>query len=138
MLVEEPYLNHILKKQVHKALRQRITVHYNYEGLSNQKVPDHICHKLKLAGGNRSILKGRAFSAIHGYGEGNARKIDNLMTNALTIGTHIVDKRNATYCHVYDCCHIHDIYRLRYPPISFPIPLPRFPAAAPGPVTAFP
>ena len=50
VLVGEPYLNHILDKQVHEALRQRITVHYNYEGLSNQEVPDYICHKLGIAG----------------------------------------------------------------------------------------
>ena len=42
ILVGEPYLNHILDKQVHEALRQRITVHYNYEGLSDQEVPDYI------------------------------------------------------------------------------------------------
>lgn len=34
VLVREPYLNHILDKQVHEALRQQITVHYNYKGLS--------------------------------------------------------------------------------------------------------
>lgn len=86
VLVGEPYLNHILEKQVHEALRQRITVHYNYEGLSDQEVPDYLQHKLELAGGSRSILDGGAVSAIHGYSEGNARKIDNLMTDALTIG----------------------------------------------------
>ena len=86
ILVGEPYLNHILDKQVHEALRQRITVHYNYEGLSDQEVPDYIYHKLELAGGSRSILEGGAVSAIHGYSEGNARRIDNLMTDALTIG----------------------------------------------------
>ena len=58
VLVGEPYLNHILEKQVHEALRQRITVHYNYEGLSDQEVPDYIQHKLELAGGSRSILGG--------------------------------------------------------------------------------
>ena len=58
VLVGEPYLNHILEKQVHEALRQRITVHYNYEGLSDQEVPDYIQHKLELAGGSRSILEG--------------------------------------------------------------------------------
>ena len=31
-------------------------------------------------------MEGGAISAIHGYSEGNARKIDNLMTDALTIG----------------------------------------------------
>ena len=86
VLVGEPYLNHILDKQVHEALRQRITVHYNYEGLSDQEVADYIFYKLELAGGSRSILEGGALSAIHGYSEGNARKIDNLMTDALTIG----------------------------------------------------
>lgn len=86
ILVGEPYLNHILEKQVHEALRQRITVHYNYEGLSDQEVPDYIRHKLELAGGSQSIFGKDAISALHGYSEGNARKIDNLMTDALTIG----------------------------------------------------
>ena len=50
VLVGKPYLNHILDKQVHESLRQRITVHHNYEGLSEQEVPDYISHKLELAG----------------------------------------------------------------------------------------
>lgn len=86
ILVGEPYLNHILEKQVHEALKQRITVHYNYEGLTDEEMPEYIGHKLEVAGGSRSILEGGAVSAIHGYSEGNARKIDNLMTDALTIG----------------------------------------------------
>lgn len=80
VLVGEPYLSHILDKQIHEALRQRITVHYNYEGLSDQEVPDYVYHKLELAGESRSILEG-ALGAVHGYNEGNARKIDNLMTD---------------------------------------------------------
>lgn len=86
ILVGEPYLNHILEKQVHEALRQRITVHYNYEGLSDKELPEYLYHKLELAGGSRSILEAGAVSAIHGYCEGNTRKVDNLMTDALTIG----------------------------------------------------
>lgn len=85
VLVGEPYLNHILEKQVHEALRQRITVHYDYEGLSDKEVPEYIRHKLELAGAS-SIVGGDAVSAVHGYSEGNPRKIDNLMTDALTIG----------------------------------------------------
>ncbi len=41
---------------------------------------------LELAGGSRSILQGSALSAVYGYSEGNAGKIDNLMTDALRIG----------------------------------------------------
>lgn len=87
ILIGEPYLNHILEKQVHEALRQRITVHYNYEGLSDREVGEYINHKIELSGGSRSILESGAVSAVHGYSEGNARKIDNLMTDALTIGS---------------------------------------------------
>lgn len=86
VLTGEPYLNHILEKQVHEALRQRITVHYNYEGLSDKEIPEYIRHKLELAGASRQIMEPEAVSAVHGYSEGNARKIDNLMTDALTIG----------------------------------------------------
>ena len=50
ILIGKPYLNHILENQVHEALRQRVTVHYNYEGLSDQEIPDYIYHKLELAG----------------------------------------------------------------------------------------
>lgn len=49
-------------------------------------MPDYIHHKLELAAGSRSILGGDAVSAIQGYCEGNAHKIGNLMTDALTIG----------------------------------------------------
>ena len=67
-------------------MKQRVTVHYNYEGLSDREIPEYIYHKLELAGGSRSIVGADALSAVHGYSEGNARKIDNLMTDALTIG----------------------------------------------------
>lgn len=40
MLVEELYLNDILDKQVHEALRQRFTMHYNYVEHTDQEVPD--------------------------------------------------------------------------------------------------
>lgn len=36
---------------MHEALRQRIIVHYNYGGLSDQEAPDYICHKLETMGG---------------------------------------------------------------------------------------
>ena len=52
----------------------------------HEEVPEYIQHKLELAGGSLNILDGGAVSAIHGYSEGNARKIDNLMTDALTLG----------------------------------------------------
>ena len=87
ILCGESHLNDTLRKPVHEALRQRITVHYNYSGLSDSEVSEYILHKLKLAGAAPSVIEPAALSAAHSYTQGNPRLIDNLMTDALTIGS---------------------------------------------------
>jgi len=86
ILCGESYLQDTLRKPVHEALNQRITIRYNYEGLSEPEVPEYIRHKLKCAGAAPSIITDAALSAIHGYVQGNPRIIDNIMTDALNIG----------------------------------------------------
>lgn len=86
ILCGESHLNDTLRKPVHEALRQRITVHYNYTGLTDDEVSDYIRHKLSLAGAAVSIMDPAALAAVHSYTQGNPRLIDNLMTDALTIG----------------------------------------------------
>ena len=79
ILCGESHLNDILKKSGHEALRQRITIHYNYNGLDDKEVASYILHKLKRAGDSKSIIEDAALTAIHGYSQGNPRLIDNLM-----------------------------------------------------------
>lgn len=86
ILCGEPYLNSTLEKPMHEALRQRLTVHYNFSGLNDFEVADYIHHKIVIAGGTKSLIEDAAVSAIHGYCHGNPRLIDNLMTDALTLG----------------------------------------------------
>ncbi len=92
ILCGEPYLNDTLRKPVHEALRQRITVHYNYDGLDASEVSSYIRHKIPLAGGADSILDSAALSSVATFGQGNPRLIDNVMTDALSIGAQ-TDKR---------------------------------------------
>lgn len=92
ILCGEPYLNSTLEKPIHEALRQRITVHYNFLGLSDFEVADYILHKLSLAGGGKHLIEDAAISAVHGYSHGNPRLIDNVMTDALTLGAQM-DKK---------------------------------------------
>ena len=87
ILCGEPYLNNTLSKPVHESLRQRLTVHYNFEGLNDEEVSAYILHKIELAGGARSIIDPAALGSIHGYAGGNPRVIDNIMTDALMIGS---------------------------------------------------
>ncbi len=42
ILCGESHLNDTLRKPVHEALHQRITVHYNYTGLSDEEVSRYI------------------------------------------------------------------------------------------------
>lgn len=86
ILAGEPHLNNTLEKPIHEALRQRITVHYNYIGLDDSEVAEYISHKLSIAGGGRSIIDEAAISAAHSYSRGNPRLIDNVMTYALDLG----------------------------------------------------
>ncbi len=86
ILCGESHLNDILRKPIHEALRQRITIHYNYEGLDAHEVAEYVRHKLRRAKASDQIISDAALAAIHGYSHGNPRLIDNLMTDALTIG----------------------------------------------------
>lgn len=87
ILCGESHLNDTLRKPVHEALRQRITVHYNYVGLSDDEVSRYILHKLQLAGASTNIVDSAALAAAHSFTQGNPRLIDNLMTDTLTIGS---------------------------------------------------
>jgi type II secretory pathway predicted ATPase ExeA len=88
-LVGEPHLNNILEKPVHEALRQRIAVHYNFEGLSDDETERYIFHKLRVAGAADSVLGEGTLPAIVGYSRGNPRLLDNLMTEALLLGAQL-------------------------------------------------
>ena len=92
ILCGESHLNDILRKPVHEALRQRITVHYNYNGLDDEEVASYILHKIECAGGSRSIIDKAALASIHGYSQGNPRLIDNLMTDAIAFGSQLGKK----------------------------------------------
>ncbi len=87
ILCGESHLNDILRKPVHEALRQRINVHYNYAGLDDKEVASYILHKLERAGGSKSIITEAALASIHSYSQGNPRLIDNVMTDAITLGS---------------------------------------------------
>lgn len=92
ILCGESYLQNTLTKPVHEALKQRITISYNYRGLSDSEISAYIHHKLSRAGTSTSIICEAALSAIHGYTQGNPRLIDNIMTDTLIIGAQMQKK----------------------------------------------
>ena len=67
-------------------------VHYNFQGLTDQEVPDYIRQKIRTTGGSSEIIDTAAISSVHSYSQGNPRLTDNVMTDAMTIGSQM-DKK---------------------------------------------
>jgi type II secretory pathway predicted ATPase ExeA len=89
ILIGETRLNHIIEKPIHDALRQRIVIHYDFEGLSDPEVSDYIHHKFAIAGASAAILGEGTLAAIISHCHGTPRLIDNLMIEALTLGAQL-------------------------------------------------
>ena len=92
VLCGETYLNANLEKQPHEALRQRIVISYNFEGLSDEETEAYLIHKLQIAGAPPSILGEGTLAAISAYAGGCPRLLDNLMTKAFMLGAQL-DKK---------------------------------------------
>jgi type II secretory pathway predicted ATPase ExeA len=87
ILLGEPHLNNILEKPVHESLRQRLIVHYNFEGLSSDETTAYITHKLDSVGASSEAIMGDGtLAAIHGHTRGRPRLVDSLMTDLLILG----------------------------------------------------
>lgn len=89
IFIGQPYLASILEKPVHESLKQRIVVHYNYEGLSSDEAKDYIYSRLDAAGGARSLMNEAAVHAVANFCQGTPRLINSLMTDALILGTQL-------------------------------------------------
>lgn len=87
ILCGQPVLNNILSKQVHEALKQRIVINYNFEGISKVEVKDYIESRLKLAGVYTDIFKPSAIEAINGCCNGSTRMLNTIVDKCLLIGS---------------------------------------------------
>ena len=86
ILSGQPLLNNTLSKQVHEALKQRIVISYNFEGVSKKEVHDYIYSRLKLCGVNSSIFNENAIEAIYSCCSGSIRKLNSIIEKCLMIG----------------------------------------------------
>lgn len=85
ILLGEPQLNRLLSRPSLESLRQRITVHYNFRGLTPEETHRYVLHKLGTAGASPDIVDSAFTLALHGISHGNPRQTDRLMTQALRL-----------------------------------------------------
>jgi len=89
ILAGEPRLNRTLEKQPHEALRQRVSIHYSFSGLSDEETGQYAAHKIRGAGAAESVLGEGTLPAIIGYARGCPRLLDNLLNQAFLLGAQL-------------------------------------------------
>lgn len=86
VLIGQPILNNILEKQIHEALKQRIVINYDFEGLSEEDAKEYVNSRISLAGASSTILDDNAILAAYGSCGGSVRRLNMILTKALIIG----------------------------------------------------
>jgi general secretion pathway protein A len=76
----------ILTDAENKALRQRITLHYNIEPLTESETSQYIKHRLKVAGSKTEIFSPEAVQEIFLFSKGYPRLINTICDRALLTG----------------------------------------------------
>jgi type II secretory pathway predicted ATPase ExeA len=89
ILIGQPYLNTILSKNIHEALRQRIVINYQYSGITKEEIGEYIETRLKLAGCHQVVFNSNAIEAIYGCCNGSIRKINSLLETSLIMGAQL-------------------------------------------------
>ncbi|WP_456385062.1 ExeA family protein [Desulfolithobacter sp.] len=75
----------ILKPE-NRAIRQRITVNYSLNRLSEEETSSYISHRLKIAGAERDIFTAGAVQEVHLFSGGAPRLINIICDRALLTG----------------------------------------------------
>jgi general secretion pathway protein A len=84
--VGQSEFNGILNEERNKAVKQRITVSYHIDPLTEHETREYINHRLKVAGGDREIFKPEALHKIHAFSHGYPRLINIICDHALLTG----------------------------------------------------
>ncbi|MEJ2099401.1 MAG: OmpA family protein [Desulfobacterales bacterium] len=84
--VGQSEFNRMLNEERNKAVKQRITVSYHIDPLTQKETRDYINHRLKVAGGDREIFKPEALHKIYAFSHGYPRLVNIICDHALLTG----------------------------------------------------
>lgn len=84
--VGQKEFNNILIEPENRALRQRITINYHIEPLTENETKEYIKHRLNIAGSKRNIFSSSAIGEIFSLSKGFPRLINIICDLALLTG----------------------------------------------------
>ncbi len=85
VLIGQPELQQLLKRNELRQLAQRITARYHLLPLTKNEVKLYVAHRLRVANGDAHIFRARTLNAIHAISGGIPRVINLLCDRALTL-----------------------------------------------------
>lgn len=89
ILIGLPVINHTLSKRIFEDLNQRIVMKYDFAGIAESDVRLYITDRLNLANANCNIFDDNSIVALASACNGSLRKLNLIITRALTIGATI-------------------------------------------------
>jgi general secretion pathway protein A len=93
VLVGQPELRELLRRPELEQLRQRITVRFHLDRLSEQETRSYIQHRLRVAGGSGRVrFTAGACRAVHTYAHGLPRLI-NVACDATLLAGYVEERR---------------------------------------------
>ena len=87
ILTGQPILNNILNRNIHEALKQRITISYNFTGINKTELENYIKSRLSIAHGNQDIFTPQAIESIYNSSNYSLRVANNIITKSLLLAT---------------------------------------------------
>lgn len=113
-----------------RALRQRISLVYHIDPLSNHETGMYIKHRLKVAGTERDIFTPEAIREIHKFSLGYPRMINTLCDHALLTG-YVRDLATISPAIINECAH-QFMALAGYPEVEPPAMIPNRQPMAPS------
>ncbi|WP_115717638.1 ExeA family protein [Gallaecimonas mangrovi] len=83
ILIGQPELNYLLRRQELRQLSQRITARYHLLPLGRKDCAQYVLHRLRIAGREKPLFTGAAIKRLHQHSGGIPRLINLLCDRAL-------------------------------------------------------
>ena len=86
ILAGQNELNSILRQDINRAVRQRISINYYLKPLSKNDTREYVRHRLSIAGTDKKIFRADTLPAIMSFSKGYPRLINSICDHALLTG----------------------------------------------------
>ena len=86
ILIGLPVVNHILSRSINEDLNQRISMNYEFKGLTKEDLRGYIKDRLKLVKVDEGIITDNAIETLPNLANGSIRKLNVIIERALILG----------------------------------------------------